>query len=187
MFSSRVSKGLIWEDQYNMIPIRLIPIVTQKVMRDLAECWQTQTREFVASIPDFPFTLRLAATKLPFLKLYASERYTIRDISPDGTHLLIDVLFSSLEEARMLVLAEAHANGVHSWQVRAAYHLQSACDFLTLAAIQLLAHGDESYIREKLQSGLRRITEALYEEIRESDTPAMFNFKATYFPDEHTF
>jgi predicted DNA-binding transcriptional regulator YafY len=71
---------------------------------DLAEYWQTQTREFVASIPDFPFTLRLAATKLTFLKLYASERYTIRDTSPDGTHLLIDVLFSSLEEARMLVL-----------------------------------------------------------------------------------
>jgi hypothetical protein len=32
---------------------------------------------------------------------------------------------------------------------------------------------------------VRRITGALYEGIRESDTPAMFNFKVTYFPDEH--
>jgi hypothetical protein len=66
-----------------------------------------------------------------------------------------------------------------------AYDLLAAADYLTQAAIQLLMHGNLSYIREKLQSGLRRLTGALYEGIRESDTPTMFNFKGTYFPDEH--
>ncbi|NJL96068.1 MAG: hypothetical protein HC915_21200, partial [Anaerolineae bacterium] len=83
-----------------------------------------------------------------------------------------------------LQTAAAHANGVHSWQGRAAYHLLTACDFLTLAAIQLLAHGDVSYIREKLKRGVERITSALYEGVRHSDQPAMFDLTSTYFPSE---
>ncbi|MEJ5203063.1 MAG: hypothetical protein WHV66_12610, partial [Anaerolineales bacterium] len=75
--------------------------------------------------------------------------------------------------------------GVHGWHGRMAYELLAVADYLTQAAVQLLLHGSQSYIREKLQSGIRRLTGALYEGIRESDTPAMFNFKATYFPDEH--
>jgi len=59
-----------------------------------------------------------------------------------------------------------------------------ACDFLTLAAIQLLAHGDVSYIREKLKQGVERITSALYEGIRHSEQPAMFDLTSTYFPSE---
>ncbi|MEO8610946.1 MAG: hypothetical protein ABI690_23820 [Chloroflexota bacterium] len=54
-----------------------------------------------------------------------------------------------------------------------------------LAAADYMMRGNLSYIRKKQQCGLRRITGALYEGIRESDTPTMFNFKATYFPDEH--
>jgi hypothetical protein len=77
------------------------------------------------------------------------------------------------------------ANGIHSWQGRIAYELLVAADYLTQAAVQLLIHGSESYIREKLQYGLRRLTGALYEGVRHSDTPAMFNFKGTYFPDEY--
>ncbi|MDX2141372.1 MAG: hypothetical protein SF123_25020 [Chloroflexota bacterium] len=80
--------------------------------------------------------------------------------------------------------AAAHANGVHSWQGRAAYHLLAACDFLTLAAIQLLAHGNASYIREKLKHGVERITSALYEGVRHSDQPAMFDLTSTHFPSE---
>ncbi|MDX2137020.1 MAG: hypothetical protein SF123_02920 [Chloroflexota bacterium] len=83
-----------------------------------------------------------------------------------------------------LQTAAAHANGVHSWQGRAAYHLLVACDFLSLAAIQLLAHGDASYIREKLKRGLERIISALYEGVRHSDQPAMFDLNSTYFPSE---
>jgi hypothetical protein len=80
--------------------------------------------------------------------------------------------------------AAAHANGVHSWQGRAAYDLLVACDFLTLAAIQLLAHGDASYIREKLKHGVERITSALYEGIRYSEQPAMFDLTSAHFPSE---
>lgn len=70
----------------------------------LADYWHTHATEFVANIPVFAFTLRLAITKLQFLKLYASGRYTIRDASPDEKYLVIEMRLSSLEEARMLVL-----------------------------------------------------------------------------------
>ena len=76
------------------------------------------------------------------------------------------------------------ANGIHSWQGRMAYELLVATDYLTQASVQLLLHGSESYIREKLQHGLRRLTGALYEGVRHSLNPANFNFKGTYFPDE---
>lgn len=71
---------------------------------DLAQYWHNHTREFVANIPFFTFTMRLPADRLQFLNWYASERYTIRDTSPDGTQLVLDLRLSSLEEARMLVL-----------------------------------------------------------------------------------
>ena len=83
-----------------------------------------------------------------------------------------------------LKTAAAYANGVHSWQGRMAYALLHAVEYLTLAAIHLLLHGDEHYIREKLQSGLHRITGALYEGVRNSRQPSLYHFKSTYFPDE---
>lgn len=70
----------------------------------LAQYWHNHTSEFVANMPSFDFTLRLNAASLPFLKLYTSERYTIRATSHYGTVLMVDVRLSSLEEARMLVL-----------------------------------------------------------------------------------
>src|SRR5690606_37686504 len=68
--------------------------------------------------------------------------------------------YSGLDDLRT---AAACANGIHSWQGRAAYALLHAVEYLALAAIHLLQQGDETYIREKLQHGLRRITGALYE------------------------
>jgi hypothetical protein len=88
---------------------------------------------------------------------------------------------SALED---LKTATAHANGVHSWQGRMAYELLAAADYLTQTAIQMLAYGDERYAREKLHKSLNRITGALYEGIRQSDQPALYNFKSTHFPDE---
>ncbi|MBN8590634.1 MAG: hypothetical protein J0M33_02705 [Anaerolineae bacterium] len=41
-----------------------------------------------------------------------------------------------------------------------------------------------SYIREKLKQGVERITSALYEGIRHSEQPAMFDLTSTYFPSE---
>ncbi|MBL8160473.1 MAG: YafY family transcriptional regulator [Anaerolineae bacterium] len=71
---------------------------------DLAQYWHNHTTEFVANMPYFAFTVRLPTARLQFLNWYASERYTIRDTSPDGTQLVLDLRLSSLEEARMLVL-----------------------------------------------------------------------------------
>jgi hypothetical protein len=45
-------------------------------------------------------------------------------------------------------------------------------------------HGSLAYIREKLQSGLRRLTGALYEGVRHSGHPGLFDFSSTYFPTE---
>lgn len=108
-----------------------------------------------------------------------------RDTRADDFEGTAKALLKAYETTDTLRAAVSCANGVHGWRGRMAYDLLAASDYLTQAAVQLLMHGSLSYIREKLQSGLRRVTGALYEGIRESDTPTMFNFKATYFPDEH--
>jgi hypothetical protein len=108
----------------------------------------------------------------------------VKDTRADDFEGTAKALLKSYETADTLRAAVSCANGVHGWRGRMAYELLAAADYLTQAAVQLLMHGNLSYIREKLQSGLRRLTGALYEGIRESDIPAMFNFKATYFPDE---
>jgi hypothetical protein len=109
----------------------------------------------------------------------------VKDTHADDFEGTAKALLKSYESLDNLRAAVSCANGVHGWRGRMAYELLAAADYLTQAAVQLLMHGNLSYIREKLQAGLRRLTGALYEGIRESDTPAMFNFKATYFPDEH--
>lgn len=108
----------------------------------------------------------------------------VKDTRADDFEGTTKALLKAYETTDTLRAAISCANGVHGWRGRMAYELLAAADYLSQAAIQLLMHGNLSYIREKLQCGLRRLTGALYEGIRESDTPAMFNFKATYFPDE---
>ncbi|MBZ0293685.1 MAG: hypothetical protein K8L99_14045 [Anaerolineae bacterium] len=83
-----------------------------------------------------------------------------------------------------LKAAVSCANGIHGWRGRMAYDLLAASDYLVQTAVQLLMHGNLSYICEKLQSGLRRITGALYEGVRHSERPELFNFSTTYFPTE---
>ena len=81
--------------------------------------------------------------------------------------------------------ASAYANGVHSWQGRTAYHLLVAAEYMAKSAELLLDQYDnDAYLREKLQYGLNRITNALYEGIRHSHKPEMFDFTGTYFPTE---
>jgi hypothetical protein len=109
----------------------------------------------------------------------------VRDTRADDFEATAKALLKTYESVDTLRAAVSCASGVHGWRGRMAYELLASADYLTQAATQLLLHGNLSYIREKLQSGLRRLTGALYEGIRESDTPAMFNFKETYFPDEH--
>ncbi|QPC81699.1 hypothetical protein G4Y79_18690 [Phototrophicus methaneseepsis] len=73
------------------------------------------------------------------------------------------------------------ANGVHGWRGRMAYDLLAASDYLTQTAVQLLIHGNLSYIREKLHLGLRRIVGALHEGIRHSECPELFDSQKIEF------
>jgi hypothetical protein len=114
-----------------------------------------------------------------FLRLFASDDTRIDDFESTAKAMLR--AYSGLDD---LKTATAHANGVHGWRGRMAYDLLAAVDYLTQAAIQLLVEGDETYTREKLHKGLNRITGALYEGIRHSDQPQLYNFKSVYFPDE---
>lgn len=86
---------------------------------------------------------------------------------------------------REVGIATAFANGVHGWRGRMAYELLAASDYLLKAAELLLQHhADQAYIREKLRYALSRITSALYEGVRHSDCPALFDFNSIYFPTE---
>jgi hypothetical protein len=115
----------------------------------------------------------------------------LRAFNPDDTRLddfevtakAILRAYSALDDLKS---ATAHANGVHSWQGRAAYELLAAVELFSHAAIALLAHDDETYTHEKLHAGLNRITGALYEGVRGSQHPRLFNFKSTHFPDERS-
>ena len=109
----------------------------------------------------------------------------MKDTRADDFEGTAKALLKAYETTDTLRAAVSCANGVYGWRGRMAYELLAAADYLMQSAIQLLMHGNLSYIREKLQSGLRCLTGALYEGIRESNTPTMFNFKGTYFPDEH--
>lgn len=114
-----------------------------------------------------------------FLRRFAPDDMRIDDFEATAKGMLR--AYSGLDD---LKTATAHANGVHSWRGRMAYELLAAVDYLTQTAIQLLAHRDDTYTREKLHKGLNRITGALYEGIRHSEQPALYNFKSTYFPNE---
>jgi hypothetical protein len=93
-------------------------------------------------------------------------------------------LLKAYESADTLRAAVSCANAVHGWRGRMAYDLLAASDYLTQAAIQLLSDGNVSYICEKLQHGIRRITGALHEGLRYSKRPNLFNFSDTHFPAE---
>ncbi len=104
------------------------------------------------------------------------------DTRAENFELTAKALLKSYEALDTLKAAVSCANGVHGWRGRMAYDLLAASDYLVQAAVQLLIHGNLSYIREKLQSGLQRITGALYEGTHHSERPELFNFATTRFP-----
>jgi predicted DNA-binding transcriptional regulator YafY len=114
---SLVAKASVWyviarrNDElrtYRVSRFVAVELLPQHFERDttfhLAQYWHTHTSDFVVGLPDFTFTLCLSVSRLQFLKLYASGRYSIRHTSEDGTQVLVDIRLSSLDEARMLVL-----------------------------------------------------------------------------------
>jgi hypothetical protein len=106
------------------------------------------------------------------------------DVSADDFECTAKALLNAYETTFTLGAAIACATGVHGWCGRMAYDLLAASDYLVQAAAQLLQHGNAGYTREKLQSGLRRISGALHEGVRHSERPEMFDFSATRFPAE---
>jgi hypothetical protein len=107
------------------------------------------------------------------------------DTRSDDFEATAKALLKAYESNDTLRTAISCANGVHGWRGRMAYELLAVSDYMIQAAIQLLVHGNLSYIREKLQSGLSHLTSALYEGVQHSDAPHLFNFKATVFPEKH--
>lgn len=93
-------------------------------------------------------------------------------------------LLKAYESADTLSAAVSCANAVHGWRGRMAYDLLAAADYLVQAAIQLLSDGNQSYIHEKLQHGIRRIIGALHEGLRHSKRPNLFDFSDTNLPAE---
>lgn len=85
------------------------------------------------------------------------------DTRADDFMLTAKALLKSNAALDLLKEGVSYANGVHSWRGRMAYHLLTAADYFVLAATQLLMDGDLSYIREKLRSGLQRLTGAMQE------------------------
>jgi hypothetical protein len=114
-----------------------------------------------------------------FLWRFREDDTRIDDFESTAKAMLLG--YRGLDEVKTAV---AHANGVHGWRGRMAYELFAAAEYLIQSAVQLLAHDDEAYTREKLHKGLNRVTSALYEGIRHSEKPALYNFKSIYFPDE---
>ncbi|MEP7292985.1 MAG: hypothetical protein ABI835_14480 [Chloroflexota bacterium] len=118
-------------------------------------------------------------TMRDFLRRFTQDDARIDDFEATAKGMLR--AYSGLDD---LKTATAHANGVHGWRGRMAYELLAAVEYLTYTAITLLAHDDETYTREKLKNGLHRITGALYEGVRHSEQPSLYNFRSTYFPGE---
>ena len=101
----------------------------------------------------------------------------------DDFVLTAKALLNAYKSVDSLRAAVSCANGVHGWRGRMAYDLLAASDYLMQAAVQLLINGNLSYIREKLQHGVKRITGALHEGMRHSDRPEMFDFSYKDFPN----
>jgi hypothetical protein len=104
------------------------------------------------------------------------------DTRAEDFELTAKGLLKSYEAMDALKAALSCANGVHGWRGRTAYDLLAASDFLVQGAVQLLMDADSSYIREKLQHGLKRLTGALHEAVRYSPRPDRFDFSETVFP-----
>ncbi len=116
-----------------------------------------------------------------YLLIYKQAAYT----RADDFEFTTKALLKAYDSHDSLPTAVSCANGVHGWRGRMAYELLAASDYMIQTAIQLLVHGNLSYIREKLQSSLSHLTGALYEGVQHCESPGTFDFKATYFPDEH--
>lgn len=106
----------------------------------------------------------------------------VGDTRADDFELTAKSLQKAYEVMPTLKAMVSYTNGVHGWRGRMAYDLIVVSDLLVQVAVQLLIHGNLSYIREKLQLGLKRIIGALHEGLRHSERPEQFDFSAFQLP-----
>jgi hypothetical protein len=106
------------------------------------------------------------------------------DTRADDFQMTAKCLLKAYEANDTLRVAVSCANAVHGWRGRMAYDLLAASDYLVQTAVQLLIHGNLSYIREKLQLGLKRIVDALHEGLRHSERPELFDCHDIEFPTQ---
>src|SRR5690606_24993654 len=118
-----------------------------------------------------------------FLRRFVSEDEAAKHLRIDDFEATAKVMLLAYSGLDDLKTATAQATGDHCTRRHTAYGLHAGVEYLTLTAVQLLGHGDEPYIREKLKYGLRRISGALDESVRHSKQPSLYNFRSTYFPD----
>lgn len=114
--------------------------------------------------------------KLAYLAI-ASDR--ISNFGATGKAML-----KSYAGLNLISAAASHANGISHWRGRMAYDLLCAAEYIIRAAINLLAQHDESYGSEKLRTAMARLTGALYEAVRHSNTAKLWDMHSVYFPTE---
>lgn len=125
-----------------------------------------------------PFPISTIDRMVTYLQVFQQAG----DTQLDDFQLTAKALLKTYQANDPTKAAIACANGIHSWHGRMAYHLLCASDFFQQAAIQLLMHGNISYIREKLAHGIRQLGYALSEGISYSKHPQHFDFSSTDFP-----
>jgi predicted DNA-binding transcriptional regulator YafY len=113
---SLVAKSSIWYlvakregelRSYRVSRFHHVELLTQHFMRaadfDLPTYWQTQLKEFVDSIPDYRFTLRLHPDQLNFVKWLAPGRCEVVGSLDSNGWLTVQIRLESLDLAKMLV------------------------------------------------------------------------------------
>lgn len=123
-------------------------------------------------------------TTIDTIRAYLIRFQGMGDTRADDFEATAKALYQLQTIKAAIHAAICYANGIHSWQGRTAYDLLAASDYFMQAAQALLADDNESYVAEKLRSGLQRIAGALHEGTRHSERPELFNFSTTYFPTE---
>jgi hypothetical protein len=85
------------------------------------------------------------------------------DTRADDFEALAKTMYHLQALRSALQTALAHANGLHSWQGRAGYHLLGSAEQLLQGAKALLQGSGASYTQEKLMNGITQISYALNE------------------------
>lgn len=105
----------------------------------------------------------LSPTTIDIIHRYLSPFQDMGDTRADDFEALAKTLYHIQTIQSSLQMAVGHANGLHSWEGRASYHLLASTSQLLQGVKALLQASTASYVQEKLVSGIGHITYALRE------------------------